>query len=219
MIKTWSTTIDDLLSLGLKIYLPEIQTHGLLHLGTRDIQLTLLKSGLLLGIDFRYDSTVQALVAPDETCASYRACFISNAAAAAAASCNSTASSDDETTILTSEVAAAASATATRTPTATPTSVDATVLSFAPCEQRPEELWHTSVVDMIEVCCLLFGVFVKNLSSIHQQPESERGAIIERSVVDKSATMIEFDGIIVAEGEVYYLLFSKQNHDLNICHC
>jgi hypothetical protein len=193
VIKTWATTVDDLLSLGLKIYLPDIQTHGLLHLGTRDIQLTLLKSGLLLGIEFRYDSTVKGIVERDDQCSAYRAWFSSNSVAASRSSTASS-NSDDEPTTTTGDEAATASVESPAVGAGGPEI--ASVLSFSPCEQRPEELWHTSVVDMIEPAA------------------SECGAVVARSAVDgDAAELVEFDGIIVAEGEVRVSFFDKALHE------
>jgi hypothetical protein len=58
VIKTWKVTLEDLLALGLKFFVPSQQTHGFTHCGTRDIQATLLKAALLLGVRFRFEQRV-----------------------------------------------------------------------------------------------------------------------------------------------------------------
>ena len=58
----WKVTLDDMVSLGAKQYLPELKTAGnMYHMGTRDIQLTLLKSGLLFGVRFHYGTCLKGL--------------------------------------------------------------------------------------------------------------------------------------------------------------
>jgi hypothetical protein len=46
ILKTWIPTIDDLMNLGLRSFVPGFKPHGHLHLGTRELQLTLLKACL-----------------------------------------------------------------------------------------------------------------------------------------------------------------------------
>ena len=51
ILTLWKQTADDLMSFGAKLSCPKFTNHGdLLHLGTREIQLVLFKSALLLGV-------------------------------------------------------------------------------------------------------------------------------------------------------------------------
>lgn len=55
----WSGTKDDLVSLGAKFFYKEMHTHGHpLHLGTREIQLCLLKTALMLGVEVCYETSM-----------------------------------------------------------------------------------------------------------------------------------------------------------------
>ncbi|KAJ3146686.1 [F-actin]-monooxygenase mical3 [Geranomyces michiganensis] len=64
IIKTWKSTIADLTPLGLSLFIPTFQPHGHLHLETRHIQLVLLKTALMLGVNVRYDTGVCGLGDP-----------------------------------------------------------------------------------------------------------------------------------------------------------
>ncbi|KAI8822657.1 uncharacterized protein EV422DRAFT_566332 [Fimicolochytrium jonesii] len=64
IIKTWKTIIQDLTSLGLSQYMPAFQPHGHLHLETKQIQLVLLKTALLLGVRVQYDQGLCGLIEP-----------------------------------------------------------------------------------------------------------------------------------------------------------
>ena len=47
----WQCTLDDLVALGAKHYVPSLQTAATWHhMGTREIQLSLLKTALLFGV-------------------------------------------------------------------------------------------------------------------------------------------------------------------------
>lgn len=61
ILTMWRATLDDLIALGAKTYFPDLQRHGLLHMGTRQIQLMLLKTALLLGVRVRYSTLVAGL--------------------------------------------------------------------------------------------------------------------------------------------------------------
>lgn len=62
ILSLWPGTCADLVSLGAKLFFPEMKTHGgLLHLGTREIQLCLLKSALLLGVKLSYATEIKSL--------------------------------------------------------------------------------------------------------------------------------------------------------------
>ena len=62
VIKTWSNTAESLLGLGHKVFNPGFKPHGHAHIGTREIQLTLLKAGLLLGVTVQYETMVMGIV-------------------------------------------------------------------------------------------------------------------------------------------------------------
>ena len=65
IIKTSKHTVADLMALGLQIFNPSFMPHGLLHVGTREIQLVLLKALLLLGGVVRYDTMMLGIVHAD----------------------------------------------------------------------------------------------------------------------------------------------------------
>lgn len=65
ILTLWPQTADDLMGFGAKLFYPRFRNHGdLLHLGTREIQLVLLKAGLLYGIRFLLGSELVAVQAP-----------------------------------------------------------------------------------------------------------------------------------------------------------
>ncbi|KAJ3021544.1 hypothetical protein HKX48_008306 [Thoreauomyces humboldtii] len=64
IIKTWRTTIQDLTCLGLGQFMPQFQPHGHSHLETRQIQLVLLKTALLFGVNVTYDAGVCGILDP-----------------------------------------------------------------------------------------------------------------------------------------------------------
>ena len=65
ILKTWSGTVDDLVALGFKNYYPTFKTHGRHSIGTREIQTCLLKTALLLGVEFVVGEAVSGILAPD----------------------------------------------------------------------------------------------------------------------------------------------------------
>lgn len=63
ILMLWSHTKDDLVSLGSKFFYKDMLTHGHpLHLGTREIQLCLLKSALLLGVEVFYETSLMGFL-------------------------------------------------------------------------------------------------------------------------------------------------------------
>ena len=59
ILMLWSHTKDDLVSLGSKYFYKEMLTHGHpLHLGTREMQLCMLKTALLLGVEVFYETSL-----------------------------------------------------------------------------------------------------------------------------------------------------------------
>jgi len=75
----WQGTADDLVAYGAKVFYPKFTNRHMgaspLHLGTREIQLVLLKNALLLGVSFSYGAELVGVQAPDpsEPSASWRA--------------------------------------------------------------------------------------------------------------------------------------------------
>jgi hypothetical protein len=65
VLKTWKPTLADLIALGHKILCPSQQTHGFAYVGTRDLQATLLKVALLLGVRFQFESRVVGVTRVD----------------------------------------------------------------------------------------------------------------------------------------------------------
>lgn len=67
ILTLWQQTLDDLVSFGAKIYNPSLKVHGApLHMGTREIQLTFLKSCLLLGVQIEYKYEMIGILKPIE---------------------------------------------------------------------------------------------------------------------------------------------------------
>jgi hypothetical protein len=70
ILTLWPQTADDLMSFGAKLYCPKFTNHGdLLHLGTREIQLVLFKSALLLGATVHAGTELVAVQAPSRSAA------------------------------------------------------------------------------------------------------------------------------------------------------
>lgn len=68
ILTLWQQTAEDLAAFGAKLFYPAFTVHGeLLHLGTREIQLTLLKACLLLGVTVRYCTQLSALQPMQQT--------------------------------------------------------------------------------------------------------------------------------------------------------
>mmetsp|Transcript_615 Transcript_615/g.754 ORF Transcript_615/g.754 Transcript_615/m.754 type:complete len:613 (-) Transcript_615:94-1932(-) len=54
ILMLWNQTVSDLVSLGAKFFYPKLKVHGDSHMGTREIQLCLLKTCILLGGNVHY---------------------------------------------------------------------------------------------------------------------------------------------------------------------
>jgi len=75
ILMLWPQTADDMVRHGARIFNPDFKirraefegqnTQSIVHLGTRQIQLCLLKSALLLGVRFSYGCELMALQAPE----------------------------------------------------------------------------------------------------------------------------------------------------------
>jgi len=130
VIKTWRQTVDDLISLGMKIYLPKIKTHGVLHVGTRDMQLVLFKTALLLGVEIFTDCQFKGIIKPENDSLKWKACFISNSQSNDQKR-NSSSSNDGESDVIDDEKEIEK------------------VLSFT-LENKTEEMEKTSLVDFKE---------------------------------------------------------------------
>ena len=63
ILKTWQNTIDDLVTLGVMTF-GIVKVHGHLHMGTREIQLCLIKTGLVLGVEIIQGRGVCGLIDP-----------------------------------------------------------------------------------------------------------------------------------------------------------
>ncbi|KAJ3325948.1 hypothetical protein HDV06_002333 [Boothiomyces sp. JEL0866] len=65
ILKTWESTANDLISLGIKTFLPSFKAYGgNLHIGTNELQLFLLKVALLLGISVEFSYGVCGILDP-----------------------------------------------------------------------------------------------------------------------------------------------------------
>jgi hypothetical protein len=63
----WTETMDDMLGIGARIYCPNIVASGTTkHLGTREVQLVLLKTSLLLGVSVMYGHEVVGIKPPED---------------------------------------------------------------------------------------------------------------------------------------------------------
>lgn len=68
ILTLWKQTADDLISFGARAFYPKFSNMAnLLHLGTREIQMVLLKNCLLCGVRFSYGSELVGLQAPPTT--------------------------------------------------------------------------------------------------------------------------------------------------------
>ncbi|KAI8908592.1 hypothetical protein EDD86DRAFT_247747 [Gorgonomyces haynaldii] len=61
ILKTWPGTVQDLKDMGLMTFIPTFKPHGHLHLGTREIQLVLIKNCLLFGVEVHFGEGVCGL--------------------------------------------------------------------------------------------------------------------------------------------------------------
>jgi len=68
ILMMWQNTADDMIAYGARTFYPKFTNRRVgtspLHLGTREIQLVLLKNALLLGVTFSYGTELVALQAP-----------------------------------------------------------------------------------------------------------------------------------------------------------
>ena len=68
ILMLWQPTADDMIAYGGRTFYPKFTNRNIgsspLHLGTREIQLVLLKNALLLGVTFSYGSELVAVQAP-----------------------------------------------------------------------------------------------------------------------------------------------------------
>eukprot|EP01043_Picozoa_sp_COSAG02_P035695 COSAG02_NODE_2573_length_8501_cov_5.214473_1_plen_803_part_10 len=66
ILKLWPFLVNDLTTLGAKIFFPQYCTGGLMHIGTRRLQQILLKDALLLGVEVHYGLQFRTLLKPDK---------------------------------------------------------------------------------------------------------------------------------------------------------
>jgi len=59
--------VEDLIGLGFKSYFPNFQIHGIHCIGTREIQICLLRTALLLGVNFIYGEATAGILEPGLT--------------------------------------------------------------------------------------------------------------------------------------------------------
>ena len=64
ILKTWMATVEDLIALGFKNFFPNFAQHGLHAVGTREIQICLLKAALLFGVHFHFLESTAGIVEP-----------------------------------------------------------------------------------------------------------------------------------------------------------
>lgn len=67
ILKTWTPTVEDLMGLGFKSYFPNFQIHGIHAIGTRELQICLLRTALLLGVNFIYGEATAGIIEPGIT--------------------------------------------------------------------------------------------------------------------------------------------------------
>jgi len=76
IITFWNETMDDMLSLAARTYCPNIVTAGdVRHLGTREVQLVLLKDLLLFGGHVKYGHEIIGLSPPSASGNKWQGCF------------------------------------------------------------------------------------------------------------------------------------------------
>lgn len=64
ILKIWKQTLEDLVALGISQITPGIKLHGHLHLGTREMQLALIKAALILGVQVIFGEGVCGILDP-----------------------------------------------------------------------------------------------------------------------------------------------------------
>jgi hypothetical protein len=64
ILKAWQKTIQDVLSLGYKTYFPYFTPHGHAHIGTNELQLCMIKTALLIGVDIHFGRGVCGILDP-----------------------------------------------------------------------------------------------------------------------------------------------------------
>ncbi|KAJ3129902.1 hypothetical protein HK098_007656 [Nowakowskiella sp. JEL0407] len=172
IIKTWSCTISDLLSLGLQVYYPQFKPHGHLHLGTREIQLCLLKTALLLGVTIEYETCLCAVVKPVVGVTDCWNGLTSNIAAA-------------------NEFWSGSQSLMTENSEASDNAEEPQELALKPGEGNVERLQKTTASG------LALGML-----DYFEAAESQSGGIVDMQRVKEGVhNLIPFDALLVAEGE------------------
>jgi hypothetical protein len=64
ILKAWQKTIQDVMSLGYKTYFPYFSPHGHAHIGTNELQLCMIKTALLIGVDIYFGRGVCGILDP-----------------------------------------------------------------------------------------------------------------------------------------------------------
>jgi len=80
ILTLWERTWADVLSLGAKCYMPHLPAHARdtgvqFYMGTRELQLTFLKTALLCGVEVHYGTELAALVPPKAAGESWSGCI------------------------------------------------------------------------------------------------------------------------------------------------
>jgi hypothetical protein len=176
ILKTWTPTVEDLMGLGFKTYFPNFQIHGIHAVGTRELQICLLRTALLLGVNFIYGQATAGIIEPGMTIpgdsgdpTQWR--VITNNAGLVVS--NNTA---NDAIVDSNQEGAPESPRKKDVPAE---------LSFTVGEQNPERLEKHSKVDFFE------------------KAETSDGAVLrdEASLPSEIKNVISFDSLVIAEGE------------------
>jgi hypothetical protein len=183
ILKTWTPTVEDLISLGFKTYFPNFQIHGLHAIGTRELQICLLRTALLLGVNFIYGESTAGIIEPgftvpgDSDPAQWRA--LTNTIGLVVKPVNSipsgevTSNGNQEATDAAPEV------------TSPKKSDVPSELAFTAGEQNADRLEKHSKVDFFEKAMTSDGAILRDQAALPEEIKH----------------VIPFDSLVVAEGE------------------
>jgi hypothetical protein len=183
ILKTWTPTVEDLISLGFKTYFPNFQIHGLHAVGTRELQICLLRTALLLGVNFIYGESTAGIIEPGFTVpgeadpSQWR--VLTNTIGLVVKPVNSIPSGEVTSNENQEATEAAPEVTSPRK------SDVPTELAFTAGEQNADRLEKHSKVDFYEKAATSDGAILRDQSALPEEIKH----------------VVPFDSLVVAEGE------------------
>jgi len=184
ILKTWTPTVEDLISLGFKTYFPNFQIHGLHAIGTRELQICLLRTALLLGVNFIYGESTAGIIEPgfivpgDSDPTQWR--VLTNTFGLVGKPVNSIPSGE----VTSNENQEATDAAPAEVPTPRKSDVPSE-LAFTAGEQNADRLEKHSKVDFFEKAMTSDGAILRDQAALPEEIKH----------------VIPFDSLVVAEGE------------------